>query len=97
MRLLDEPDVLEVLELLVWPVRLEDEEVVVVLPVRLVLELLVEPVRLVLELLVALVRDVPVVVVVVVLAATRCCSSRALEMLAERLSLATRLENDCSG
>ena len=86
MRLLDEPDVLEVLELLVWPVRLEDEEVVVVLPVRLVLELLV-----------ALVRDVPVVVVVVVLAATRCCSSRALEMLAERLSLATRLENDCSG
>jgi len=86
VRLLDEPDVLEVLELLVWPVRLEDEEVVVVLPVRLVLELLV-----------ALVRDVPVVVVVVVLAATRCCSSRALEMLAERLSLATRLENDCSG
>lgn len=116
LELLEVPEVLDVLEELELPeplvvlVLLDELELLVVLVLLDELELLVEPVLLeLLELLelVAAVRLVEVVVVVV--AATRCCRSRALVIAAVRLepaeplvcalrfSAATRLENDWSG
>lgn len=104
--------VLDVLELLAV-VAVRDVPCEVVLAERDVLELFepFEPLELLELLAVVAVRDVPCevvlaereVVVVVVLAATRCCKSRAFVMLAVRLSpeeLAaadTRREKDCSG
>lgn len=103
----EEVELLELLELLVVLLLLVDVELVVpVEPLtRLEVPELVEVLELPAAALVSLVRLVdvrPVVVVVVVLDATRCCSSRALEIAAVRLepplsALAIRLSKDCSG